>query len=55
MDSPAATRTLLPDAIRLDPDFHIVVVFCLIGLLATLCAVLLFPELGTILGQFTLS
>jgi hypothetical protein len=36
-------------------DAYIIFVFCLIGLLLALGATFLFPELGTILGPFTLS
>jgi hypothetical protein len=33
---------------KLTSDFHMVIVFCLIGLLLTLCGTLLFPELGAL-------
>lgn len=36
-------------------DVHIICAVCLIGLLLALCATFLFPELGMMLGQFTLS
>jgi hypothetical protein len=57
MDVPIVTHALQSQSQekRLDPDFHIVIVFCLIGLLLTLCGLLVFPEIGTVLGQFTLS
>lgn len=37
-----------------DSDLHIIIVFCLIGLLLALCATILLPGVA-VLGQFTLS
>ena len=38
-----------------DPDLHIVVLFCLIGLLLTFCLALRVPEFEAALRQFVMS
>jgi len=46
--SPAKTR----ETDASGPDLHVVVAFCLIGILLTLYCVLRFPEFGAVIAQY---
>lgn len=50
-----AAGALQTQSQKINSDLHIIVVFCLIGLLLALCATFLLPGVGAVLGQFTLS
>ena len=55
MNTQVATHALQAQTqeTKVDSNLEAVVVFCLIGFLLTMCALILFPEIGTALGQFT--
>jgi hypothetical protein len=48
----ASLRSWLVTAISNNPDLAAIVLFCVIGLLATVNMILRFPDLGGIIAQF---